>query len=355
MPLKKIRYQGFRNLADAELLFADDFNFIIGDNGSGKTNLLEAIFYVSLASSFRAKEEKNLINRDCAHLRIDAEADGKNAAVYLDSSRKKLMLDGNDVPRLGDFIGWLGLTLLSIEDIWLIRGSPARRRTFLDWVIAKISPRYCSAMTEYRKIIRQRNRALQIANEKGDRDVLDAFDEQMIKTGNEIYAMRENFMPQIKEHTAKSGSALGLRKLDVSYASSCHAMRIERRALEKVRWKEILRGHSVIGPHRDDLIFTLDGRRLQDFASEGEERSAAIALKLAEAEILHHQTGTRPIMLLDEITAELDQKKRDAVLDLLKGQIFYASTQLPQFVNSLPDNHQVYSVRRGVFEISGKN
>ncbi len=355
MPLKKIRYQGFRNLTDTELLFTDEFNFIVGDNGAGKTNLLEAIYYVGLASSFRAKEEQNLINRNCDYLRIDAEADGKNAAVYLDSSRKKLMLGGNDVQRLGDFIGWLGITLLSIEDIWLIRGSPARRRTFLDWMIAKLSPRYCSVMTEYKKIIRQRNRALQMANETGDRDVLEVFDEQMIQTGNELYAMREGYMPRIKKHTTKSGTALGLKKLEVSYASSCHDMRFDRKMLEKVRMKEILRGQSLIGPHRDDLIFSLEDRRLQDFASEGEERSVAIALRLAEAEILYTQTGTRPIMLLDEVTAELDQERRDAVLGLLRGQIFYASTQLPQFINSLPGNYQVFSAKRGAFEISSKN
>jgi DNA replication and repair protein RecF len=353
MTLKKIRYQGFRNLADTELLFSDDFNFIVGDNGAGKTNLLEAIFYIGLASSFRAKEEKSLIRRKCNYLRIDAEADEKNAAVYLDSNRKKLTLGGNDVQRLSDFIGWLGITLLSIEDIWLIRGSPARRRSFLDWMIAKISPRYCGALTEYKKIIRQRNGALQMANETGKHDVLNIFDDQMIQTGNEIYAMRENYMPQIKESTTLSGTALGLKRLDVSYASSCHEMRLNHTALEKVRLKEIQRGHSIIGPHRDDLIFTLEGRRLQDFASEGEERSAAIALRLTEAEILYNQTGTRPIMLLDEVTAELDHTRRDAVIGLLNGQIFYASTQLPQFVSSFRKKYQVFSAKRGEFEISG--
>jgi DNA replication and repair protein RecF len=355
MTLKKIHYQGFRNLADTELVFAEAFNFIIGDNGAGKTNLLEAIYYVGLASSFRAKEEKHLICRTSDHLRVDAETDGKNAAVYLDSDRKKLTLGGNDVQRLSDYIGWLGITLLSIEDIWLIRGAPARRRSFLDWMIAKMSPRYCGALTEYKKIIRQRNRALQIANETGKHDVLDVFDEQMIQTGNDIYAMREDYMPQIKEHTARSATALGLKKFDVSYASSCHDMRMDRRTLERIRLKEIVRGHSIIGPHRDDLIFMLEGRRLQDFASEGEERSAAIALRLAEAEILYNQAGTRPIMLLDEVTAELDHARRDAVLGLLNGQIFYASTQLPPFASSLKDRHHIFTAQRGHFEISSQN
>lgn len=355
MALLKIRYQGFRNLADTELLFADTFNFIVGDNGAGKTNLLEAIYYVGLASSFRAKEEKSMICRTSDHLRVDAEAQGKRAAVYLDSNRKKLTLGGNDVQRLSDYIGWLGVTLLSIEDIWLIRGSPARRRSFLDWMIAKISPRYCGALTEYKKIIRQRNRALQIANETGKHDVLDVFDDQMTRTGNEIYAMREDFMPHIKEHVTGSGTALGLKKLNVSYASSCHDMRLDPEVLGKVRLKEIMRGHSIIGPHRDDLIFTLEGHRLQDFASEGEERSAAIALRLAEAEILYNRTGTRPIMLLDEVTAELDHTRRNAVLGLLNGQIFYASTQLPQFAGSLENKYHVFAAQRGHFEISSKN
>lgn len=355
MTLKKISYQGFRNLADAELEFADDFNFIIGENGTGKTNLLEAIFYAGFASSFRVKEDKNLIRSDGQFLRVDAEADGKKVIIYLDNNKKKLMLQGNEVHRLSDFVGWLGITILSIDDIWIIRGSPAKRRSFLDWVIAKISPIYLANLIEYRKILRQRNKTLQLANENGDTSLLDIFDEQLIETGNEIYKEREVNLSGLKKNIGATGANLGLKKLGFNYQSTCPDMRLNQNILEKVRQKEIVFGHTVVGPHRDDLLFSINGHPLKNFASEGEERAAAISLKLAESEVLYNKVAKRPILLLDEAGAELDQIKKEILLDLLKGQVFYASIQLPQFAQMRQKRYNIFSAKRGIFEVSKKN
>ncbi len=355
MMLTRINYQGFRNLADAELEFEDDFNFIIGENGAGKTNLLEAIFYVGLASSFRVNEERNLIRSNEHFLRIDAEAAGKKAIIYLDNTQKKLVIQGNEVRRLSDFIGWLGIVVLSIEDIWIVRGAPSKRRSFLDWVMAKISPTYCANLIEYRKILRQRNRTLQFAHENGDMNLLEVFDEQLIKTGNEIYKEREMKLPELRKNVAIFGADFGLNKLDFSYQSTCPDMRIDHHLLEEVRQKEIMSGHTIVGPHRDDLIFSINGHPLKYFASEGEERVAAISLKLAESEMLYGKTKKRPVLLLDEVAAELDHIKREMLLNSLKGQVFYASTQLPQSRELQQKRYTIFSVKRGVFEISTKN
>lgn len=355
MELQKIQIHGFRNLYDAELDFAGDLNFIIGANGAGKTNLLEAIFYVGLASSFRAKEERSLIQTECEYLRVSAEAQGKRAAVYLDREQKKLTLQGNVVRRLSDFVGWLGVTVLSIDDIWLIRGSPARRRSFLDWVIAKISPRYCSTMAEYRKILRQRNRALQSARETGDTRSLEVFDEQLMTTGNDIYRERAAHIPRLRSYAQTMGNTMGLGKMDFQYESTCSDMHMDESVLENVRKKELIFGHTIVGPHRDDLVFSINGLPLRNYASEGEERATAISLKLAEAEMLYNKTGERPVLLLDEVSAELDEKRRETVLRLLKGQVFYASTQLPQFARMQSHNGALFSVERGHIEISAAN
>jgi DNA replication and repair protein RecF len=213
MVLKKLKYQGFRNLADAELEFADNFNFIIGKNGAGKTNLLEAIFYVGLASSFRIREEQNLIRIGEPFLRVDAETEDMRAIVYFDGQKKKLTLHGNEVRRLSNYVGWLGITTLSIEDIWMVRGAPSRRRAFIDWTIAKTSTVYLSNLIEYRKILRQRNRILQNGGDNKDSDVLELFDEQLIRTGNEIYRKRADFLPKLREHITAFGQELGLQKL----------------------------------------------------------------------------------------------------------------------------------------------
>ncbi len=355
MTLERINYQGFRNLADAELQFAEDFNFIIGENGAGKTNLLEAIFYVGLASSFRAHEEKNLIRSDSLYLRVNAVADGREAIVYLDKRQKKLMIQDNEVHRLSDFIGWLGVTLLSIEDIWIVRGSPAKRRAFLDWAIAKVSPKYCTYLTEYHNIVRQRNKALQTACENGDTGLFEILDEQLIKTGNEIYQTREVHLPELKESVAQIGADLGLKKLNFQYQSTCPNMRLSQPTLSAAHQKEVLWGHTIVGPHRDDLLFSINGHSLKHYASEGEERAAAVSLKLAESELVYNKTGQRPILLLDEVAAEFDSVKKESLLSSLKGQVFYASTQLPTFSRLHQTRYNIYSAKRGVFEVSAKN
>jgi len=353
--IKRIKYQGFRNLADAELEFADNFNFIIGKNGTGKTNLLEAIFYVGLASSFRIREEQNLIRAGEPFLRVDAETENMRAIVYFDGQKKKLTLQGNKVPRLSNYVGWLGITILSIEDIWMVRGTPSRRRAFMDWTIAKTSAVYLSNLIEYRKILRQRNRILQNGGDNKDRDVLELFDEQLIKTGNEIYHERADFLPKLKENITVFGQELGLQKLTLGYCSSCPDMELNHDILKRIRQRELIVGHSLVGPHRDDLLFSINARPLRSFASEGEERAGVISMKLAEAEILYKETGKRPILLLDEVAAELDRDKIEVLLRLLQGQVFFASTQLPNFSKSDRTKNRFFSVERGVFEISSEN
>lgn len=354
MVLKKIEYQNFRNLVDAELVFTDDFNFIIGKNGAGKTNLLEAIYYAGLGSSFRVREEEPMIRIGETFLRVAAETENAAAAIFYDGHKKRLTLQGHEVRRLSNYVGWLGLVILSIEDIWLVRGGPSRRRSFIDWTIAKISNVYLSNLIEYRKIIRQRNNILQ-NGEKSDHDVLQLFNEQLVKTGNEIYRERAAFLPMLKENISVFGNKLGLQELTIRYQSTCPDMHIDKKILDRVRSKESIVGHTLIGPHRDDLEISMKDRILKDFASEGEERAGVISIKLAEAEILYKKTGQRPVLILDEVGAELDHDRIKRLLGLLKGQIFYASTKMPDFSNSDLQKNSYFNVTRGSFEISSKN
>lgn len=354
MVLKKIKYQSFRNLIDAELEFTDDFNFIIGKNGAGKTNLLEAIFYAGLGSSFRVREEEHMIRIGESFLRVDAETENISAAVFYDGQKKKLTLQGNEIRRLSNYVGWLGLVILSIEDIWIVRGGPSRRRSFLDWTIAKISTVYLSNLIEYRKIIRQRNNILQ-NGEESTNEVLRLFNEQLIKTGNEIYRERAAFLPMLKENISVFGNELGLQELTLSYQSTCPDMHIDETVLDRVRSKESMVGHTLVGPHRDDLNFSIKDRPFRDFASEGEERAGVIAMKLAEAEILHKKNGQRPILILDEVGAELDDDKTKRLLGLLKGQVFYASTQMPDFSKNDGQKNRHFTVERGSIEVPTKD
>lgn len=352
MVLRNIEFQGFRNLSDNRLEFSDNFNLVIGENGAGKTNLLEAIFFAGLASSFRAKDERSLIRFNENYLRVNAQSDVKNAAVFF-NGEKRLTLQGNIVKGLNEFIGWLPVTILSLEDIWIIRGAPAKRRAFLDWLITKLNPAYLLNLNEYRKIIRQRNRLLQTVKYEGDLGLLEVYDEQMANYGNEIYREREKLLPKLKEKTARLAAELGLKSFVLDYQATCPDLRLSAELLNRVRAQELKWGETVIGPHRDDLSFTAFDRPLRDYASEGEERAAAVSLKLTEVELLGEKTGAPPVLLLDEAVAEFDRERRQTFFGMLRGQIFYSSTQRPDFPT--PDVGAVYNLRGGRIEISGKN
>jgi DNA replication and repair protein RecF len=352
MVLRNIEFQGFRNLTDNRLDFSDNFNLIIGDNGAGKTNLLEAIFFASVASSFRAKDERSMIRFNDDFLRVNAQSDEKNANIFF-NGEKRLTLQGNIIKGLNEYIGWLPVTVLSLEDIWIIRGAPVKRRSFLDWLITKLNPSYLVSLNEYRKVLRQRNRVLQTVRLDGDQRLLEVYDEQMINYGNEIYREREKHLPRIRDGVTRHAQELGLKELTMNYLATCPDLRLDSKILIRARAQELKWGETVIGPHRDDLSLLTDGRPLRDYASEGEERSAAIALKLAEVEMLGEKTGTPPVLLLDEAIAEFDRERRLTFFGMLRGQIFYSSTQPPDFPT--PGSGPVFMVRKGQIEISGKN
>lgn len=352
MVLRTIEFQGFRNLTDNRLEFSDTFNLVVGDNGAGKTNLLEAIFFAGLASSFRAKDERSLIRFNDSFLRVTAQSNEKNANIFF-NGEKRLTLQGNIIKGLNEFIGWLPVTVLSLEDIWIIRGAPAKRRSFLDWLITKLNPSYLVSLTEYRKVLRQRNRVLQTVRHDGNYRLLEVYDEQLTGYGNEIYREREKHLPSLRDKVTRLARDLGLMELAVNYLTTCPDLRLNPELLEHARAQELKWGETVVGPHRDDLAFFTAGRPLRDYASEGEERSAAIALKLAEVEMLSERSGTPPVLLLDEAIAEFDRDRRQTFFQMLKGQIFYSSTQRPDFPT--PAAGTVFNVRRGQIEISGKN
>jgi len=352
MSLKTISVNSFRNLADTELHFSPHFNFFTGNNGAGKTNLLEAIYVAGTASSFRVRENRIMIRDDETHFRVEATTNKKNASIYCDGTRKKLTLQGNEVKRLSEYVGWLGITMLSIEDLWIIRGAPVQRRSFYDWLISKVSPRYVDDILEYKKLVSQRNRILQTIHSNGNQHVLEAYTERYISTGNRIYQERKRFLPILKSSLIDFGTKLGLKNFTIEYHSTCSDMEIDHDQVEQIYDREIQYGRTIIGPHRDDLHLFMEQHPFQHFASEGQERAAAISMKLAEASIICGQTGEHPIILMDEAIGELDMVKRKVLLELPQGQVFYASTQLPSPLQKKDKDIKYFTVQGGTIEAS---
>jgi len=347
MILQAIEYEGFRNLTDGQINFGEDLNLIIGGNGAGKTNLLEAIFFAAYGSSFRTNDDKNMVKFNQPYLRVKGISNGAEASVLYNGT-KRFMLNGNEKNRLNEYIGWLPVVIMSLNDIWIIRGAPAKRRSFLDWLLIKLNPTYGANLFEYRKVLRQRNCLLQ---QKGlNLSLLDVYNDQLINWGNIIYNERRKIIPILKEKIRQKGTEMDSSEISFEYLSSCRDMNLTIEELKKNESLEIKKAETISGPHRDDIFITINGYPAKNFASGGECRLIALILKLTEADIIQQKINDQPIFLLDEVAIELDKTHRKSFFGLIKGQAFYATVQNLDDLK-LPNRTQ-FTVQRGNIALS---
>ncbi len=322
MILQEIEYEGFRNLIDNHIDFSEDLNIINGENGAGKSNLLESIFFAAYGTSFRTSDDRNLVKFDARYMRITGKS-LKNQATVFYNGTKRFMLNGNEKNCLSEYAGWLSVIVMSLNDIWIIRGAPVKRRNFLDWLLIKLNPVYSANLSEYRKIIRQRNCLLQQPD--CDRSLMEIYDEQFIHWANVIYEDRRRIIPVMKQKITEKSKELNLSGVSFEYLSSCPDMYLNFDLLRKNAPAENRKGETIIGPHRDDISIMINNHPAKNYASEGECRLLAVILKLAEAEIIQQKIADNPVYLLDEIASVLDKKNKRRVFDLIDGQVFYAS------------------------------
>ncbi len=347
MILQTIEYEGFRNLSDGKISFCEDLNIITGENGAGKTNLLEAIFFSAYGTSFRTNDDKNMVKFNGSFMRVTGFSNKVNASVFYNGT-KKFVINGNEKMRLNDYVGWLPVVVMSLNDIWIIKGAPTKRRSFLDWLLLKLNPIYGVNLNEYRKILRQRNLLLQ--QEKIDLSLWDVYNEQFIFWANLIYAERKKIIPVLKEMIETKAKELKLNDITFEYVSSCPGMELTFDELKKVESMEFSRTETLLGPHRDDFTIKMNGYPVRQFSSEGETRIIALLLKLIEKEIIKRKINEQPVLLLDEVMIELDRFHRKQFFEMLQGQIFYAT------VDGLEDmvthNKKVFVVKRGSIAVS---
>ncbi len=347
MILQTIEYEGFRNLCDGKISFCEGINIITGENGAGKTNLLEAIFFSAYGTSFRTNDDRNMMRFNEPYMKVTGFSNRMKASVFYNGT-KKFSLNDNEKERLSDYVGWLPVVIMFLNDIWIIRGAPAKRRNFLDWLLLKLNPVYGANLNEYKKILRQRNSLLQ--QENPDMSLLDVYNERFIYWTNLIYAERKKILPVIKEMIEIKGKEIGFENISFEYTSSCPEMELTFNVLKKVESMEFNRAETLLGPHRDDFTIQLNGYPVKQFSSEGESRIIALLLKLIEGEIIKQKTNQEPVFLLDEVTIELDRFHRKQFFEMVKGQIFYAT------VNGLDDinihEKKKFVLKRGSIAVS---
>ena len=371
--LTRLTLAGFRNYERAALELQPDGAALLGDNGHGKTNLLEAIYYLELFRSARGARDRDLVRFGDAGFHIQASlvcsprgALSVSAGYDAASQRKKVMLDGVEVPRLSDAIGAAPAVLFSPADVALVRGAPAERRRYLDVMLALADRSYLLALQRYRQALAQRNAALRALNgQVRDTALLDAvaaFEPAMATSGAVMLVRRQQWAEEAAGAYAETLDAIGERSsvsLALKRGGGARVLQHELAewlgaTLATQRAHDVRRGTTHSGPHRDEVQLLLDGRDLRNFGSNGQQRSAAIALRMLEARTLQTALGVAPLLLLDDPFAELDAERGARILGLLGrrglGQVVLAvprSEDIPRELTGL----QTVRVQHGTLSV----
>lgn len=319
MRLAQLTVRNFRNIAALDVELPATGVVLLGANGHGKTNVLEAVYYLVLFRSLRAAKDRELVRFGEAGFFVAGHAGRRVTAGYeIAGRRKKVTIDGVEMRRLADAVGTITAVAFSPTDRGIVDGGPAARRRYLDVLLALSTPDYLAHLTHMRGALRQRNAALR----QGDARTARAFDEPLARAGRCVIAARAAWAGRWAARFANLCAALGERGTGALRYAPRHAIGegsdgLER-ALGEALDRDLRRGMTTVGPHRDDLRLTLDDRDLRAYGSAGQQRTAAIALRLLEAETLTAARGTPPIALYDDVFAELDAGRQERLLALIR-------------------------------------
>jgi len=321
---------GVRNLAPLELAPRARFNVFVGDNGQGKTNLLEAIYAVAALRSFRTSRMADLVafGRERARLGARVAKDGMTRVyeVEIAEGSRRIRLDGKAVRPLARYFGGFNVVVFTPEDLALPRGSPGERRRFLDRAVFNQRAEYLGLVQDYEKVLKQRNAVLRQAGETGAavEQLLAVYDDQLVQLGIAVANARASFVAEIAgEHAraftsiARIAAVAGVRYQSATAGASTETVAAQLRAS---RARDLASGATQVGPHRDDLVFELDLREAGAFASQGQLRAILLAWKTAELALLARANGDAPILLLDDVSSELDPSRNAYLFEHLAEQ-----------------------------------
>lgn len=359
MKIEKIRLKNFRNYEELELHPHGEVNLLFGQNGSGKTNLLEAIHYCALGKSHRVNHDKNTVMVGEEYGACGIELYRKNVkcdiAVKLipgENIRKAIFIDQKKIIRLSDLMGRLQCVIFSPEDLELIREGPSVRRRYIDMLLSQINIGYFVALQQYRKALDQRNSLLKDirVSGKSQEEWLQDFEASMCPSARIIIEERKKILSTLNEYTREVYSSISGRKneiLTLEYQSSLKDVEDIEGAfaelLVKSRREDIQYGMTGQGPHRDDIGIRLNGKNMKLFASQGQIRTAALSLKLAQLRLYRDMTGDTPVLLLDDVMSELDMNRRTRLLKEIEGvQTFVTCTDRSDLEEC--ENKRIYSV-----------
>lgn len=355
MILKSLELANFRNYEELNISFDKGTNILYGDNAQGKTNILEAIYVSATTKSHKGSKDKEIINFDKeeAHIRTYLEKENVETRVDMHLRKNKskgIAIDGQKIKKAADLMGLLNVVFFSPEDLSIIKDGPAERRRFADMELCQLDSFYLYNLNHYNKIIGQRNKLLKdIYFQPELKETLNIWDSQLVSFGSKIIERREQFVKQLGDiifdiHKKLSG---GKEELVIAYEPDVSIEDFEKQ-MKYNQDKDIRLKQTTTGPHRDDFSFVVNGVDIRKYGSQGQQRTAALSLKLSEIELVKKISKDTPVLLLDDVLSELDSNRQNYLLNSIGNiQTIISCTGLDEFINNRFEINKIFKVTNG--------
>lgn len=351
MNITKIKLENFRNYTNQEISFNKGINVIYGDNAQGKTNILEAVFLCSMGKSFRTNKDKELIklSEDFAKINIEYEkSDRKGKIEYIISNKKIISINGVKIKKLSELLGNINSIIFSPDDMEILKDGPQKRRKFLNMLISQLRPRYLFNLNDYNKTLEQRNNYLrQIKYENKPKNMIDIWNEKLANHAQIIYEYRREFVDKILKKIVDIHKNItnNSEEIKINYISDFKNKEEYIRKLNEKLNKDIERGYTSTGIHKDDFEVYINGKNINLYGSQGQFRTAILSLKLSELYVIYDEIGEYPILLLDDFMSELDEKRRKKFVEnIMDAQVILTGTHKLILENF---DYNIYNVKDG--------
>lgn len=369
MKLNEIALHNYRNYKETTLNFSKNLNIFLGENAQGKTNLLESIYVLAMTRSHRTNNEKELIQWQELQAKINGSIDKYSGTIPLEiqlsNKGRKTKINYIEQKRLSAYIGQLNVILFAPEDLSLVKGPPQIRRKFINMELGQVDLVYLHNLVQYQGVLKHRNQYLKQLAEKKEKDFLylDILSEQLAEFGSKVLLARLSLIKKLKYWANQLHKKISHDKeqLTITYSSSITLPTILTqetlqqeflRQLKENRKRELFKMTTFIGPHRDDLIFNINDQNVQIYGSQGQQRTTALSIKLAEIDWMHEELGEYPILLLDDVMSELDNERQLHLLETIEGKVqtFLTTTNLEYLTDKLTVEPDIFTVHKGIIE-----
>lgn len=361
MKINSLKLKNFRNYDLMSLELSEKTNIFYGNNAQGKTNILESLYLCGTTKSHRGTKDKDMIQfgKEESHIEVQVEKRGINYQIDMHLKKNKpkgIAINRIPIKKASELFGILNLVFFSPEDLNIIKNGPAERRRFIDLELSQLDKVYLSDLSNYNRIVNQRNRLLKDMYYNSSLiDTLDIWDIQLAEYGEKVIASRRKFVSEINEiisdiHKKLTGNS---EQIEVIYEPNTGDLPFEQ-IIRKNRDRDLKMLSTSSGPHRDDICFQVDGIDIRKFGSQGQQRTAALSLKLSEIELVKMLTKDKPVLLLDDVLSELDKHRQNYLLDSIDDiQTLITCTGVEEFVNHRFSINKIYHVHEG--HVTGEN